>query len=479
MRTQPPTIFISATTADLIKARQVVTKALLDLGCHPEVQEHFGTGEGNIAAKEASKIDDCDAVIHLVGKAYGAEPVNEGNGRSYTQLEYDTAVRLKKPLYLFLATDQFFADPNNLPPTGLPIESSERIQKQQEHYSRLRSGDDIWFEFSSLAELRDKIMQLREKDKKWGKILKTDRRHYLWIAAATFVLLAAIGAGLLFMHGSTEKARQSDKEEQRRVDDETRRLLAEESEKTRKLIAALDQSAKTPNEQPPNLKGEELYEWMLNNAAKAEGISPAEAKARLARFVARADTDTSVSARDRELANIARKFVVRGFSPAEFEKYVKSLAFSDWRPKFFVLHNTVVPTLAQKPDGFSESFLKSMVNFLTNERKWNGGPHLFVDRNRIWIFNTLTEPGIHASSWNKESIGVDMLGDYDIEQVDDNVRDNAASAIAVLCEALNIDGAEVRFHRDDPRTHQSCPGKNVSKEEFIERVTNALAARKK
>lgn len=472
-------IFISATTADLIKAREVVTKALLDLGCHPEVQEHFGTGEGNIATKEAGKIDACDAVIHLVGKRYGAEPVNEGNGRSYTQLEYDTAVRLKKPLYIFLATEQFFIDPNNLPPTGLPIESSDRVQKQREHYLKLRSGDNIWFEFSSLAELRDKIMQLREKDKKWGKVLKTDQRHYLWIAAATFALLAAIGAGLFFEHRSSEEARKSDKEEQRRVDEETRMLVAQESEKTRQLIAALDKTAKNSNEQPPNLKGAELYEWMLNNAAKAEGISPDEAKARLARFIARADTDKSVSDRDRELANIARKFVVRGFSPAEFEQYVKSLVFGDWRPKFFVLHNTVMPTLAQMPNGFSESYLRGVVNF-TLDQKWNGGPHLFVDRNRIWVFNTLTEPGIHARSWNKESIGVEMLGDYEIEPVDNKVRDNTVAAIAVLCEALNIDGTQVRFHRDDPTTQKSyCPGKNVSKEEFIERVTSTLAARKK
>ncbi len=480
MRTQPPAILISATTADLLRARETVTKALLDLGCHPEVQEHFGTGEGNIAAKEARKISDCDAVIHLAGKVYGAEPVAQDSGRSYTQREYDTAVRLKKPLYLFLATEQFYADRQNLPSTPPPTESAENLQKQRDHYLKLRSGDDLWFEFSSLPELRDKVMQLREKDKKWGKILRTDRRHYLWIAAATFVLIAVLGTGLYVVLKRSEEARKRDQEEQARGAEQTRALIAQENAKTRVLIAALAQKVENSQSQPSGqLKGEALYESMLDSVAQSEGISPNEAKARLAKFVARVDTDKSVSPEDRELGNIARKFVVRGFSPAEFKAYVKSLAFGAWRPTFFVLHNTVMPTLAQRPDGFSETMLRGLLDFYTKDRKWNGGPHLFVDRTRIWVFNTLTEPGIHARSWNKESIGVELLGDYDIELLDDRVRDNAVSAIAALAEALDIDGTQVRFHRDDPATRQSCPGKNVSKDDFVDRVVKARSSPKK
>ena len=56
------------------------------------------------------KIAACDAVIHLAGECYGAEPVHREPAaprRSYTQMEYDLARELGKPLYVFLCGQGF------------------------------------------------------------------------------------------------------------------------------------------------------------------------------------------------------------------------------------------------------------------------------------------------------------------------------------------------------------------------------------
>ena len=58
-------------------------------------------------------IGRCDAVIHLAGFSYGTEPPQRPSGqrrRSYTQIEYDVARELKKPLYLFLAAENYESD---------------------------------------------------------------------------------------------------------------------------------------------------------------------------------------------------------------------------------------------------------------------------------------------------------------------------------------------------------------------------------
>jgi hypothetical protein len=108
-------------------------------------------------------IGRCDAVVHLAGFFYGAEPPQRPPGhkrRSYTQIEYDVARELKKPLYLFLATE-------NLVPDCLSVQSDEEkeVQLIHEHphfrsvinnHARLLVETDL-SEAEILARLRSSI----------------------------------------------------------------------------------------------------------------------------------------------------------------------------------------------------------------------------------------------------------------------------------------------------------------------------------
>jgi hypothetical protein len=67
-----------------------------------------------------------------------------------------------------------------------------------------------------------------------------------------------------------------------------------------------------------------------------------------------------------------------------------------------------------------------------------------------------------------------MLGNYDVEAFTsgrgDMVRENAVVAIAMLSAALEIDPDSMMFHRDEPNTAKTCPGRNVDKATFIQAV---------
>jgi hypothetical protein len=103
---------------------------------------------------------------------------------------------------------------------------------------------------------------------------------------------------------------------------------------------------------------------------------------------------------------------------------------------------------------------------------WRGGPHLFVDDHRVWVFSPLTERGTHAVSFNAAGFGIEVLGDYDNEDPATgrglSCWRNAAVAFRSLCAWRGIDPAgALKFHRDDPKTRKTCPGKRVTRDWFL------------
>lgn len=169
--------------------------------------------------------------------------------------------------------------------------------------------------------------------------------------------------------------------------------------------------------------------------------------------------------------------VGRAFTPESFLGYVTLLGLkaAAWKPYCIVLHNTGAPTLSQRPSGFSAQNMKDLEHFYRDTNGWSAGPHLFVDDKLIWAFTPLTHPGVHSPSWNAISWGVEMLGDYSVDDFRSGrgaaVAKNAVSAIASLCEARGWDPNTMdflRLHHEDPKTtHRDCPGKTVAKAEVL------------
>lgn len=173
--------------------------------------------------------------------------------------------------------------------------------------------------------------------------------------------------------------------------------------------------------------------------------------------------------------------VDRAFDPAGFAAYCRTLQWTGWRPSFIVLHNTGVPSLAQRPHGLTQQNIMALQSYYRDQQHWSAGPHLFVDDHQVWAFTPLTTPGVHSPSWNSVAIGVEMLGDYQTEPFASGrglaVQHNAVSALATLSEVLGLDPDSIRLHHEDPKTtHRDCPGKNVKKDAVIEAVRSKIAA---
>jgi hypothetical protein len=173
----------------------------------------------------------------------------------------------------------------------------------------------------------------------------------------------------------------------------------------------------------------------------------------------------------------------RGFTAAEFKDYCATLTWAQgWRPKFVTLHNTAEPNLKQWSHfGLGkEAGAKRVHNLNSYYRSlhWHSGPHIFVAPDLIWVACDLQQDGVHASCYNRTSLGVEMVGDYATEAFDSGdgakVRDNAVAAVAALYRALRLSPTTLRFHKECVRDHHNCPGARVDKSDFIARVKAAV-----
>lgn len=168
------------------------------------------------------------------------------------------------------------------------------------------------------------------------------------------------------------------------------------------------------------------------------------------------------------------------WTPESFREYLKGLKRPSYA-KSVTIHHTGAPSLAQRPKGFLAQHILNIESYYKS-LGWSRGPHLFIDEDQIFGMTPLTVPGIHAVSFNRTSIGIEVLGDYDSEDPLSgrglSCMKTAAACAKALFEWLDIPINEttLKFHRDDPKTRKTCPGKKVKKDWFVSLMTASSGA---
>ncbi len=94
-------IFISSTYEDLKDEREVAIKSILEMGHIPVGMEMFSAGDEQQWELIKRQIDDCDYYVVIVAHRYGS---TDGSV-SYTEKEYDYAVRQAIPVLGFIIDD--------------------------------------------------------------------------------------------------------------------------------------------------------------------------------------------------------------------------------------------------------------------------------------------------------------------------------------------------------------------------------------
>ncbi|MCX7097982.1 MAG: tetratricopeptide repeat protein [Methylococcales bacterium] len=195
-----PNVFISATSGDLRSVRGIVKEALLTIGCHPVEQTNFPPDYRTVYDMLYGKISDCQALVHIVGLRYGAEPQPPHKPRrSYTQLEYDIARDLQRKrgdkrfrVYVFVCAEGFPYD------EALDVEEADKRELQQQHRRALLQGDFLYETPADYQALKERIQSLREET--LGLQRQHQQRQRLAWGLAAVLSVGLVGGGYGLYH---------------------------------------------------------------------------------------------------------------------------------------------------------------------------------------------------------------------------------------------------------------------------------------
>lgn len=199
-----PRIFVSATSRDLRTARGLVSEGLRRMECLPIVQDDFPPDYKSVRDMLRAKLENCNAVVHLAGFYYGAEPQPVLPGpdrRSFTQMEYEIAMEMKLPCYVFLCGKDFPFDPHEPEP-------EDKQQLQLAHRERLLKRDELFYEFASPEELATRTRELQLSVEGLRKELERERsrRRLAMVAAAAALVIAVVGGIWLSTRSAKQEA---------------------------------------------------------------------------------------------------------------------------------------------------------------------------------------------------------------------------------------------------------------------------------
>ena len=141
-------IFISSTYTDLIEERDHVMHAVLELKCFPVGMELFQAIDRKQFDHIKSVINECDYYILIIGARYGSM---DNKGISYTEKEYNYAVRKKIPVLAFLHSDI------NLVPFGKADADKVLREKLEKFRNKVKKGRLVHF-WSDPYELKSKVV---------------------------------------------------------------------------------------------------------------------------------------------------------------------------------------------------------------------------------------------------------------------------------------------------------------------------------
>jgi hypothetical protein len=114
-------VFVSSTYADLIEERKYVIQALLETKCIPSGMELFPAASTEQWELIKRVIRDCDYYVVIIAGRYGSIGPD---GTSYTEMEFDYAQSIRKPILGF-----YYNDIRKLP--------GERLEENDEGKRRL------------------------------------------------------------------------------------------------------------------------------------------------------------------------------------------------------------------------------------------------------------------------------------------------------------------------------------------------------
>ncbi|MCI9012040.1 DUF4062 domain-containing protein [Oscillibacter sp. CU971] len=142
-------IFVSSTYEDLKAYRDEVERSIIYMNQTIKGMEFFGSTPERPLDKCLQTVRECKLYIGIIGMRYGS--VEEDSGKSFTELEYDEAVKNRIPVLIYILDE-------NHPIASRFVDKGEGAEKLEAFKSRLKKAHVV-SSFTTPADLGKKVTQ--------------------------------------------------------------------------------------------------------------------------------------------------------------------------------------------------------------------------------------------------------------------------------------------------------------------------------
>lgn len=166
-----------------------------------------------------------------------------------------------------------------------------------------------------------------------------------------------------------------------------------------------------------------------------------------------------------------------GYDREEFRKWLATQKKPLWA-KFIVAHETDAPFVI--PPVATNKRIKNLENYYRVQKKWSGGPQLFVIHKKVYGGTPISEPGVHCPGWSNISLACEVEGAYTRKLASPTTGDGGAAwdtmawvfAEVLLWMGWEANADRIRLHYEGATTHTCCRG--IDKTWFINKVRQAM-----
>ena len=133
--------------------------------------------------------------------------------------------------------------------------------------------------------------------------------------------------------------------------------------------------------------------------------------------------------------------------------------------EYIIIHHTHNPELTVKT-----------THLLHRDKfNWAGiGYNYFIEKNAEVFEARGLYVGAHAKNYNKNSIGIRIVGNFDNTIPNDKQMNSLIDLVIYFMKKYDIEASRVIGHRELPDVQKSCPGEKFDMNEFRKLIINKL-----
>ena len=170
-------VFVSSTFEDLQEERKAVSSALLEEDCIPAGMELFPASNQSSWSIIKKSIDESDFYLLLIGGRYGSVPKKSKEKISYTEMEYNYAVKTKKPIIAFIHNRVDMLYSSRVEPTKIGKIRLEKFAKKVQSDGR---NVKYWHDQATLVSaVKTSVRKAKEEESVSGWIKRSEIEELL------------------------------------------------------------------------------------------------------------------------------------------------------------------------------------------------------------------------------------------------------------------------------------------------------------